>query len=115
VIDDEEHFRTLATGLLSDLGYRVSTVSSGEEAIRFLRKHPQVDLLLLDMLMDPGLNGYQTYEQVKSFLPDQKALISSGFSESEEVKQTLALGAGGYLKKPYTLADLGVAIKQALS
>lgn len=115
VIDDEEHIRILATGLLSDLGYRVSTAASGEEAIRFLQKHPQVDLLLLDMLMDPGLNGYQTYKQVKSFLPDQKALISSGFSESEEVKQTLALGASGYLKKPYTLADLGVAIKQALS
>lgn len=114
VVDDEEHIRILATGLLSDLGYRVSTVSSGEEAIRFLQKHQDVDLLLLDMLMDPGLNGYQTYKRIKSFLPDQKALISSGFSESEEVKQTLTLGAGGYLKKPYTLADLGVAIKRIL-
>lgn len=114
VIDDEEHIRILATGLLSDLGYRVSTAASGEEAIRFLQKHPHVDLLLLDMLMDPGLNGYQTYKQIKSFLPDQKALISSGFSESEEVRKTLALGAGGYLKKPYTLADLGVAIKRIL-
>ena len=113
VIDDEKSIRIIAGKLLTNLGYQVSVVSSGEEAIEFLRKHT-VDLLLLDMLMEPGMNGYQTFKQIKISHPEQKALISSGFSESHDVKKTQELGAGAYIKKPYTLQELGLAIKREL-
>ena len=114
VVDDEEPIRILAEKMLTALGYRVSLVASGEEAILFLKTN-QVDLLLLDMLMEPGINGHQTYQQIKIFLPEQKALIASGFSESAEVKKAQALGAGAYIKKPYTLQELGIAIKKELT
>ena len=71
--------------------------------------------LLLDMLMEPGINGYQTYQKIKQFRPEQKALIASGFSESGEVKKAQDLGAGAYIKKPYTLRELGQAIKKELA
>jgi DNA-binding NarL/FixJ family response regulator len=67
------------------------------------------------MLMEPGINGHQTYQQIKIFLPEQKALIASGFSESAEVKKAQVLGAGAYIKKPYTLQELGIAIKKELT
>ncbi len=114
VVDDEEPIRVLVEKMLTALGYRVSLVASGEEAIGFLKKN-RVDLLLLDMLMEPGMNGHQTYQQIKMFLPEQKALIASGFSESAEVKEAQALGAGAYIKKPYTLQELGIAIKKELT
>lgn len=113
VVDDEESIRFLAEKLLIDLGYQVSLVSSGEAAVEFLRDGC-ADLLLLDMLMEPGMNGYQTFKEIKSRHPEQKALIASGFSESDEVKKAQLLGAGAYLKKPYTLQELGVAIKKEL-
>ncbi|MCK4501553.1 MAG: response regulator transcription factor, partial [Desulfuromonadales bacterium] len=91
----------------------VSIVTSGEEAIEYL-DNDAVDLLLLDMLMEPGMDGYQTFKQIRANNPQQKAVIASGFSESSEVKKTQALGAGAYLKKPYTLRELGHAVKKEL-
>ncbi len=113
IVDDEETIRVLAKKLLLSLGYKVSIVSSGEEALSFLRTS-SVDLLLLDMLMEPGMNGYQTFKQIKAEHPQQKALIASGFSETVDVTNAQALGAGAYLKKPYTLNELGIAIKTEL-
>jgi len=114
VIDDEAQIRDLATQMLTLLGYQVSAVNSGEAAIEFLRRQP-VDLLLLDMVMDPGINGCQTYLQLVESYPGQKALISSGFSASADVKRAQAAGAGSYLKKPYTLQQLGRAVREELS
>ena len=113
VIDDEAQIRRLAENLLRDLGYRVSTVASGEEAITFVRRQP-VDLLVLDMLMESGINGYQTFREIKKINPRQKAVIASGFSVSADVKRTQKLGAGTYLKKPYTRQELGLAIRKEL-
>ena len=113
IVDDEPHQRHIASQLLSLLNYQVDTVNSGEEAIAFIREQ-KVDLLLLDMLMDSGINGRQTYETIIKIQPQQKAVIASGFSESEEVKQAMKLGAGAFIKKPYTFEQLGLAIHTAL-
>ncbi len=113
VVDDEAVVLDIASMILKTHGYQVFTVKSGEEAVTFL-KDTQVDLVLLDMLMDPGINGQQTYKQILKFSPDQKALISSGFSENEEVQATLQLGASQFIKKPYTKEQLCLAVRHTL-
>ncbi len=113
VVDDESTLRDLAGKMLENLGYEVDSVSSGELAVRFLKDTP-VDLVMLDMLMDPGMNGRQTYTEILKLHPTQKAIIVSGFSESEDVKATLKLGAGGFIKKPYSISELGQAVKGVL-
>lgn len=113
VIDDEATQRNIATIMLSRLGYHPSSVTSGEEAVDFLKAH-KIDLLLLDMIMDPGMNGRQTYEQIISLHPGQKAIVASEFSETAEVKKAQDLGAGIFIKKPYSINQLGYAIKQEL-
>jgi DNA-binding NtrC family response regulator len=113
VVDDEPQQRKLARSMLELLGYTVECKESGENALLYLQSH-QADLVLLDMLMDPGINGRQTYEQIIKINPGQKAIIASGFSESDEVKAAIALGAGGFLQKPYSIDQLGQAIKKAL-
>ena len=113
VIDDEPHIRDLARQMLQECGYKVTTLCNGEQAVEFLR-YNDADLLLLDMLMPPGLNGYQTYAKIKSFKPHQRAVIASGFSDSDDVKATLAAGAYSFIFKPYSLEQLANEIQQAL-
>ena len=113
VVDDEPHQRDIASKILQLLHYRVKAVGSGREAIEYLKFH-SVDLVILDMIMEPGLNGRETYAEILVHTPGQKAIIASGFAESEEIIKIQNLGAGQYVKKPYTLEQLGAAVQFAL-
>ncbi len=113
IIDDEALQRDLGSRILGLYGYHVDTVASGEEAVQFLRDH-ECDLLLLDMIMEPGMDGYATYQEIVKIRPQQKAIIATGFSASEAVEKTQKLGAGVLLKKPYSPEDLALAVKNAL-
>jgi len=114
VVDDIEEQRVIANELLSKLGYSTKSVSSGLEAVEYVRKN-SVDLLVLDMIMDPGIDGLETYKRIVKLHPHQKAIIVSGFSETKRVKEAQKLGAGSYVKKPYTLDKLGTSVKAELS
>lgn len=113
VVDDVENQRNIATNLLSRLGYSVATVSSGEEAVEYM-KNSKADLLVLDMIMDPGIDGFETYKRILKLHPNQKAIIVSGFSETRRVKAAQKLGAGTYVRKPYLLEKIGMAIRVEL-
>jgi len=67
------------------------------------------------MIMDPGMDGLDTYRAIRVYRPEQKAIIASGFAETERVKKALDLGAGPYVKKPYTVEKIGRAVQQALA
>ena len=99
--------------MLTKLGYVAKAVASGEEAIGYLKTHA-VDLIVLDMIMFPGMNGRETYERIIKIHPSQKAIIASGFAETEDVQATQKLGAGKYIKKPFTLQTLAIAIREEL-
>ncbi len=113
IVDDQENQRFIACNLLKELNYQTSAVASGEEAVAYLQEH-KADLVLMDMIMEPGMNGRETYEQILKINPAQKAIIASGFSEDEEVKKIHELGVIQFIKKPYTIAQIGIAVKQAL-
>ena len=113
VVDDIKEQREIAFAMLTTLGYSAHTVSSGEEAIEYLKDH-SVDLIVLDMIMDPGIDGHDTYKKILELHPRQKAIIASGFSETDRVKEVQRLGAGLYVKKPYTLGKIGLAVKAEL-
>ena len=66
------------------------------------------------MIMDPGINGRETYERIIEIHPNQKAIIVSGFAETDEVREAQKLGAGIYIKKPLTLEKIGLAVKKEL-
>ncbi len=114
VVDDDFEQREIATSMLETLGYSVASVSSGEEALTFLKNH-SVDLLILDMIMGSGMDGYDTYKKIHDLYPSQKAIFTSGFSETLRIKAAQKLGAGVYVKKPYLLDEIGKAIKEELS
>jgi two-component system cell cycle sensor histidine kinase/response regulator CckA len=113
VVDDIEEQRQLASVMLTRLGYSVNSVSSGEETVDYISTN-SVDLLVLDMIMDPGIDGLETYKRVLEIHPEAKAIIASGFSETDRVKEAQRLRVGQYVKKPYTLEKNGLAVKVEL-
>jgi YesN/AraC family two-component response regulator len=60
------------------------------------------------------MNGYKTYQQIIKIHPGQKAIIASGFSESDDVKSALDLGVGNFIKKPYTASQLSHIVAKEL-
>jgi signal transduction histidine kinase/ActR/RegA family two-component response regulator len=113
IIDDESVQQEIATSMLSHLGYKAHYVGSGTEALIWLESH-KVDILLLDMLMPSGMNGFETFKEIINLYPGQRAIIASGYSQNMDVENTLKLGAGRFIKKPYTMNVLGRAMKQEL-
>jgi CheY-like chemotaxis protein len=114
IVDDVKGQRELASRMLAKLNYKVTTAESGEEAIEYLKTN-NTDLIVLDMIMDPGIDRLETYENILEISPTQKAIIVSGFSESDRVKQAQNFGAGPYIKKPYVLEKNGIAIREELN
>ena len=114
VVDDEKNQRNIACEMLQALGYKTVDVSNGETAIQYIKKNA-VDLILLDMIMPTGMNGREAYKEIIKHCPGQKAIIASGFSITEDVKAAIKLGAGQFIKKPYNIEKLGVAVKRELS
>ena len=113
VVDDIKEQREIASRILKKLEYSVATASSGEEAVDYMKDN-SADLLVLDMIMDPGIDGLDTYKGILALHPGQKAIIASGFSETDRVKEAQQLGAGKYIKKPYTFEKIGLAVKKEL-
>lgn len=114
VVDDQQSQREIACRLLRRLGYRPVSVASGEEAIEFIKATP-VDLVILDMLMDPGINGCETFEHILHHTPRQKAIITSGYANAETIKKAMTLGITQFVKKPYSLYELALALKMEIS
>jgi len=113
VVDDLASQRKIAETILKNLGYKVFSVADGIRALDFII-HTPVDLLILDMVMAPSISGLETYKRIKKIRPDQKAILASGHSESEDVLKAQSIGAGTFVKKPYTILDMGIAVKEEL-
>jgi len=113
VVDDDTLQREVALSLLESLGYKVTAADSGASALELLKNNPH-DLLIIDMIMPGGLDGVETYQKVLEFNPSQKAIVVSGFAETDRVDKVLELGAGGFIRKPLTMKSIAQAIRQEL-
>ncbi|MBN1904726.1 MAG: response regulator [Deltaproteobacteria bacterium] len=113
VVDDVKEQRDIAKKILTMLGYSVAVKSNGEEALDYIKKHP-ADLVLLDMIMQKGMDGLDTFIKIHEIKPKQKVIIISGYSETDRLKKALELGAGAYLKKPYLTETVAYAVREEL-
>lgn len=113
IVDDLESQRQLLQSILTRLGYRAQSLPSGEAAIEYLKTHA-ADLLILDMIMSPGMDGLATYQEIIRFRPEQKAIMVSGYSEAARASELQSLGVCGYVRKPYTVKQIGRAVRMEL-
>ena len=113
VVDDVREQREMAAELLGTMGYQTFTAENGHRAVEFLEEN-DVDLIVLDMIMEEGFDGLDTYRAISEFKPGHRCIIASGFSESERVREAQSLGAGAYVSKPYTRNIIGKAVRDEL-
>lgn len=113
IIDDIETQLDISSEMLEKLGYKTINVKSGEDGIHYLKDH-SVDLILLDMIMEPGMSGKETYKEIVGLHPNQKAILVSGFAETKEVAEAQKIGAGKFIKKPFTISQIGLAVKDEI-
>jgi CheY-like chemotaxis protein len=99
--------------MLKRLGYQVRAVASGEGAVEYLKRE-KADLVVLDMIMSPGIDGFETYRRIRKINPRQKAVIVSGFTETDRVRKVQEMGAGEFVRKPYTMEKIGLGIRKEL-
>jgi CheY-like chemotaxis protein len=113
LVDDIEEQRTMGFEILQQLGYEGKLAASGEEAISCVRER-EYDLVILDMIMEPGIDGVETFLSIRQLRPRQRAIIMSGYSETSRVREAMNLGVAAFLQKPYSLTEFGRVIRQAL-
>jgi len=114
VVDDEENQRIITASILKRLGYTPFTAETGEKAIELIR-HERIDLLVLDMIMEPGLSGYETFREILQISPAQKAVVTSGYHNHPDREKIRGLGVSHYLAKPLSVAHLALAIQQEIN
>lgn len=114
VVDDDATQREVSSRLLTKLGYRVTLAASGELACEMIGE-AKYDLVILDMLMPPGIDGAETYRRICEITPNQRAIILSGFSESERVREAMNLGVSAFVKKPLSREVIARAVRAAFA
>ena len=115
IVDDEPGLLELAAESLQNLGYRIITAGSGEQAMKCLQNNSDIDLLFSDVVMPGSLNGYQLAEQATAFQPGLKVLLTSGFTSKAVISNGQAKFKVHLLNKPYTQAEMAQRIRNLLS
>ncbi|BHH85168.1 CHASE2 domain-containing protein [Desulforhopalus sp. 52FAK] len=113
IIDDQEEQLIIGKNILEKLGYTVFTAQKSTEVLDLMQKR-NVDLLIVDMIMPGQLDGLEIYKEILRLHPKQKAIIASGYSESDRVKSMQKLGAGNYIQKPYSMEKLAHTVRTEL-
>ena len=118
VMDDDEAIRDLTSQLLGTLGYEVTAVQDGIEAIttyeEALRCGENFQAVILDATVRGGLGGVATIERLRGMDPEVNAIICSGYSDEAALSEFLAYGFRGALPKPFTRNQLAEAVQHAL-
>lgn len=114
VVDDDELVLKSTARLLRSLGYDTLTAVDGAEAVAvFEERCESIDLVLLDMVM-PNLGGTQTYHILRKLDPRVRVLLTSGYSDHQNVEALLDAGAHGFLPKPLQVSELQDQVAAAL-
>ncbi len=114
VVEDEDNIALALEHLMRREGYALKRVASGAEAMPAIaRDHP--DLVLLDVML-PEVSGYEICQSVRldPALADVKILMMTARGNAMERRKGLALGADGFISKPFDVADLKAEVKRLL-
>ena len=115
VVDDQEMIRSVATEMITSLGWRVETASDSASAIEIYRRGKEegrpFDVVLLDLTMPGDKGGMTTFKKLRDIDPKVKAIVTSGYSEDPVMSEWQNLGFAGALAKPYRIKELEQTLK----
>jgi len=114
VADDEDDVRNVASAMLRSAGYLVIEARNGIEALELYRaRFREIDLVLLDLMM-PRMTGEQAFGEMRRIHPEVRGLLASGYDESGRLREIVADGFGGFLRKPFRLRELVGKVEEIL-
>ena len=105
VIDDEEILRITVSGDLQDAGHEVVDFESPLEALEYIEKHPEIEIVVSDIKM-PQMDGLTLLEKVKNINPDICVIMMTAYGTVKSAVQAIKLGAFDYLTKPFEPEEL---------
>jgi len=111
IVDDEADLRESLRMILQPM-YDVHTAENGQEAINFISQE-KVDLVTLDLNM-PGLWGIEVLQEIKKLQPDIEVMIVTGYGTLANAQEAIRFGAGGFVSKPFTVADIITGASKAI-
>jgi diguanylate cyclase (GGDEF)-like protein len=112
VVDDEEIVRSFLIDVLTDEGYQITAVSSGEKAVTLLSQE-EFDLVITDIKM-PGMDGMEVLRVAKARNPNQNVIVMTGYASTETAVESMKLGAADYITKPFNLDQIKIVVAKTL-
>ena len=114
VVDDELDILEVAAAYLTEMGITVIQARDGVEALKMIAEHPEIDLIVTDIVMAGGLNGEDLVRRARALQPSLKVIYSSGFPAEVLAKRTMQLVEGPLLRKPYQRADFAAIVHRVM-
>jgi len=111
IVEDEDVLREYFKAVLVRLGLDVITADDGDTAIEEFKKHPDTELVVLDLRM-PRMSGKDALKILKGMKPDLKVLVSSAYVDDED--EILRMGANAVLKKPFPILSFKSSVSELL-
>jgi len=118
-MDDEEMIRTMTTGLLEALGYRVRTCATGEEAVSLYASAKQAGLpysaVIVDLTVPGAMGGKDAARRILADDPEARLIVSSGYSNDPVMAEYESYGFRGAVNKPYTAEEIARTLSKLLA
>lgn len=114
LVDDEKMVLEVGKAILQRLGHAVITAESGEAALdQFVQHRDAIECVVLDLTM-PGMDGKETFDQLRALAPELPVVIASGLSAEQVSCQFNAMPKTDVIQKPYQVANLSATIQRML-
>jgi CheY-like chemotaxis protein len=114
VVEDNSAVRSTAVELLGSLGYHLLEAANGDQALEHFMQHPDIRLVLCDVMLPGGLLGTSLVTKLRERRPGLKVLMTSAFSDSAIMQRGMLDGSIEMLSKPYRVEDLARRIRAIL-
>jgi CheY-like chemotaxis protein len=114
VVEDDDAVRAHVTALLDSFGYRLFEASHGTEARDIIRGDAEIDLLLTDIVMPGGIDGFALAETAQALRPGLKVLFTSGYIEPVARRENRIAQDAKVLHKPYRRGQLADEVRAVL-
>lgn len=113
VVEDDQDVRTFVASVLLEIGYVTVEASGAEEAWRALDEHPDIQVLLTDVVM-PGTNGRQLADRARQRRPDLVVVYMTGYTRNAIVHNGVLDPGVRLISKPFTMAELRRELESAI-
>ncbi len=111
IVEDDEFSAQLLSFMVSDFAKEIISVSAGKDAVEICKSNPDIDLVLMDILL-PDMDGYETTRQIRKF--NKKIIIVSqtAFALSNDREKSIIAGCSNYISKPIQRNKLELLIQK---